>query len=171
MSKCSHILRILVLALCLPVLASCSGVKDIKVSSCSIMSITPNGLKALNAMLALGIDNPIMAFRIEDLDGEIKRGEISFATFSAGDLPVERKCVKVYPLSCSGAIDRSVSLLDMLKIAASGDFSDFTVNLNVRIKLKCGIGAKLHFKDIKVTDLMSSEVAAAYLDQINEALI
>lgn len=171
MLKKWHIFRIAVLALCLPVLAGCAGVKDIKVTSCSIMSISPNGLKALDAVLALGIDNPIMAFRIENLSGEIKRSESGFATFSAGDLPVQRKCEKVYPLSCSGSIDRSVSLIDLLKLAASQDFSEFTVNLNVKIKLKCGIGATLHFKDIKVTDLMDAEVAAAYLDQINQALI
>ena len=171
MGKLARILRIMVLALCLPALAGCSSVKDIEVTSCSIMSLSPSGLKALDAVLALGIKNPIMAFRIENLSGEIKRGEGGFATFSAGDLPVQRKCERVYPLSCSGSIDRSVSLMDLLKLAASKDFTDFTVNLNVKIKLKCGIGTTLHFKDIKVTDLMSTEVAAAYLDQINQALI
>ena len=171
MCKKSRIIRILILALWLPVLASCSGVKDIRITSCSIMSLTPNGLKSLGAVLALGIDNPIMAFDIQDLAVEVMRGESSFATFSAGELPVERKCTKVYPLSCSGAIDRSVPLMELLKLAATKDFSDFTVNMQARIKLKCGLGARLRFKNIKITDLISPEVAAAYLDQINDALI
>ena len=151
--------------------SSCSGIKDIKVTSCSIMSLSPKGLRSLDAMIALGIENPIMAFRISGLDGTILNAGSDFAYFSAGDLPVERRSSKVYPLACSGTISKDVKLTDLLKLAAFQDFSEFTINLSVRIKLKCGLGAKLHFNDLKVEELISSEEAAAWLEQISDVLI
>lgn len=163
-----------ILALCALMFSStgCAGVKDIKVTSCVVKSISLSGLKAVTGVLALGIENPIMGFTISDLSGVINKNGEEFATFEAGKLPVSRKSSKVYPLSCSGAISKNVGLMELMRLAGSKDFSDMTVDMSVKIKLKCGIGKTLHFKDLKVTDLMEPSVAAAYLDLIiNETMV
>lgn len=147
-------------------LTSCAGVKDIKLTSFAVKSISLSGLKSVNGVLALGIENPIMGFTISGLNGVVNRGGEEFASFSAGKLPVSRRSSKVYPLSCSGSISKNVGLLDLMKLAGTKDFSDMTVDLSLKIKLKCGIGKTLRFRDLKVTDLMEPEVAAACLEQI-----
>lgn len=146
--------------------SGCSTVKDIKVSSCAIKSLSLNGLKSVKAVLALGIENPVMGFTISDLSGVINNDGKEFATFSAGKLPVLRKSNKVYPLTCDGSIGKDVGLMDLMRLAGSKDFSAMTVDLSVKIKLKCGIGKTLKFKDLKVTDMMEPKVAAAYVEML-----
>lgn len=151
-------------------LTSCAGVKDIKLTSFAVKSVSLSGLKSVNGVLALGIENPIMGFTISDLKGVVNRKGEEFATFSAGKLPVSRKSSKVYPLSCSGSIAKNVGLLDLMKLAGSKDFSDLTVDISVKIKLRCGIGKTLRFKEMKVSELMEPEVAAACLELILDEL-
>lgn len=166
MTEMRRLLTILALSIALFASAGCSGVNDIKVTSCSIASVSPKGLKSLSALLMLGIENPIMAFTVSDLEGVINNNGREFATFEAGKLPVARKSSKVYPLTCSGSISKGVGLMDLIKLAGSKDFSGMTIDMKVKVKLKCGIGKTLRFKDLKVTDLMEPSVAAAYLDII-----
>lgn len=144
----------------------CARTKDFKVTSCSIASLTPNGLKSLKAVLKLGIANPMMNLTISNVNGVINNFGKEFATFEADKLPIERKSEKVYPLPCVGTIARDVGLVDLLKLAASQDFSGMTVDLSLKVKLKCGLGKTLRFKNIKITDLMEPSVAAAYLDLV-----
>ncbi len=160
------LLNILAVAVVTLVVGSCSSVKDIRISSCSIKSVSLNGLKSVKAMLSLGIDNPIMAFTISDLQGVINNNGTELATFSAGKLPVQRKSSKVYPLSCDGTIGEQIGLIDLMRLAGSRDFSGMTVDLSLRIKLRCGLGKTLKFKNLKVSDMMEPKVAAAYIETL-----
>lgn len=146
--------------------SACSSVKDINVSSFAVKSVSLSGLKAVKAVLALGIDNPTVGFTISNLNGVIKNNGNEFATFSAGKLPVLKRSNKVYPLSCDGALAKDVGLLDLMKLAGGKDFSGMTVDLSVKVKLKCGIGKTLRFKDLKVTDMMEPKVAASYVEML-----
>ena len=93
------------------------------------------------------------------------------SAFSAGKLPIAKKSEKVYPLSCSGALSNNVGLADLLKLAASRDFSQMTMDVTLKVKLKCGIGKTLKFKDIKISELMEPSVAAAWVDLIANELV
>jgi len=135
------------------------------------MSVSPQGLRSADAVLALGIHNPIAAFTIKGLEGTVRKGEQEFARFSAADLAVDRKCTKVYLVDCNGSLARSVSLMDLLKLASTKDFEGYAIDLSMKVKLKCGLGKTLHFNDMILTELMSADTAAAYLEQITEGLI
>ena len=167
-----RLFTIIALASVLVVAAGCSAADGFKVTSCSVASLTPSGLRAVKAVLKIGITNPMPALTISKVNGVIHDGDREVATFNAGKLSVDRRCSKVYPLACSGAISKEVGLGELLKIAATQDFESMTVDLTLKIRLKCGLGKTLRFKDIKVTDLLESDVAAAYLEMIiNEAFV
>ena len=152
--------------------AGCSTDKGLKVTSCSVASVTPSGLKALKAVLKVGIVNPMSNLTISRIDGVINNDGRELATFNTGKIKVAKRSNKVYPLTCSGAISKDVGLMDLLKIAGSQDFSGMTVDLSVKVRFMLGICKTFKFKDIKITDLMEPSVAAAYLDIIiNETMI
>ena len=163
--------RLVLVLLAVLSLAGCASVKDIAVTSCSVVSVSPQGLRSADAVLALGIKNPLMAFTIKGLDGTIHKGDQTFATFSTSSLAVDRKCTKVYLMDCTGSLDKSVSLRDLLKIAASRDFEGYAIDLTMNVRLRWGIGKTLHFNNLMITDLMSADVAAAYLKEITDCLI
>lgn len=141
-------------------------------TSCSVSSITPNGLKGIKAILDVGIINPMMNLTITKINGVINNNGQEFATFEAGKVSVPRKSEGVYPLPCSGVISKGIGLSDLLKLALNQNFDGMTVDMTVKVKLKCGLGKTVRIKDLKITELMEPKVAAAYLDLIiNETII
>ena len=81
------IFGILIVSLACAILSGCSGlskVKDIKVTSCGLESYSLKGLRSIDAVLAVGIDNPTFAFKVMDVSGTVKyNGEDTRRTRSA----------------------------------------------------------------------------------------
>lgn len=153
-------------ALVLFLAAGCTTEKGLNVTSCSVSSVTPNGLRALKAVLKVGIVNPMSNLTISRIDGVINDSGRELANFTTGKIKVARKSDKVYPLTCEGAIAKDVGLMDLLKYATNQDFSGLTVDLNVKVRFMLGICKTFRFKDLKITDLVEPSVAASYLDII-----
>ncbi|MDI9550429.1 MAG: LEA type 2 family protein [Bacteroidales bacterium] len=144
----------LLIILVLTALSACSRVKDIKITSCGVESFTPKGLRSVDAVLALGIDNPSIAFTIEGLDGVVKyRGE-ELAIYTADTVSVDRKSARVYDLPCSATLSDNMSLPRILSLMRKGNLEGFTTDIVAKVKLRSGVGTTLKFKDIDLQQLM-----------------
>lgn len=133
------------------VLSGCSGlskVKDIKVTSCGLESYSLKGLRSIDAVLAVGIDNPTFAFKVMDVSGTVKYNGEDFATYTADTISVDKKCSKVYDLPCTATLSDGVSLKRMMQIVKKGSLEGFTTDVTATVKLKSGAGTTLRFKDI-----------------------
>ncbi len=150
------IFGIFVALLACAVLSGCSGlskVKDIKVTSCGLESYSLKGLRSVDAVLAVGIDNPTFAFKVMDVSGTVKYNGEDFATYTADTVSVEKKCSKVYDLPCSATLSDGVSLKQLMQIAKKGDLEGFTTDVTATVKLKSGAGKTFKFKNIDLNKL------------------
>ena len=142
------IFGIFVALLACAVLSGCSGlskVKDIKVTSCGLESYSLKGLRSVDAVLAVGIDNPTFAFKVMDVSGTVKYNGEDFATYTADTVSVEKKCSKVYDLPCSATLSDGVSLKQLMQIAKKGNLEGFTTDVTATVKLKSGAGKTFKF--------------------------
>lgn len=138
------------------VLSGCSGlskVKDIKVTSCGLESYSLKGLRSIDAVLAVGIDNPTFAFKVMDVSGTVKYNGEDFATYTADTISVDKKCSKVYDLPCTATLSDGVSLKRMMQIVKKGSLEGFTTDVTATVKLKSGAGTTLRFKDIDLNKM------------------
>ncbi|MBQ6286860.1 MAG: hypothetical protein IJK73_04295 [Bacteroidales bacterium] len=149
-------LSLLAFIVILPSCGSLRKVKDIKVTSCGVESYSLKGLRSVNAVLALGIDNPAMAFKVTKLDGILKYKGEDFAFYTADTLDVERQCVKVYDLPCTATLSQGISLMQVLQIANNG-LEGFTTDIEAKVKLKNGAGKTLRFKDLDLQKIASQQ--------------
>lgn len=150
------IFGIFVALLACAVLSGCSGlskVKDIKVTSCGLESYSLKGLRSVDAVLAVGIDNPTFAFKVMDVSGIVKYNGEDFATYTADTVSVEKKCSKVYDLPCSATLSDGVSLKQLMQIAKKGNLEGFTTDVTATVKLKSGAGKTFKFKNIDLNEL------------------
>lgn len=150
------IFSIFVALLACAVLSGCSGlskVKDIKVTSCGLESYSLKGLRSVDAVLAVGIDNPTFAFKVMDVSGTVKYNGEDFATYTADTVSVEKKCSKVYDLPCSATLSDGVSLKQLMQIAKKGNLEGFTTDVTATVKLKSGAGKTFKFKNIDLNEL------------------
>ena len=138
------------------VLSGCSGlskVKDIKVTSCGLESYTLKGLRSIDAVLAVGIDNPTFAFTVMDVSGTVKYNGEDFATYTADTISVDKKCTKVYDLPCTATLSDGVSLIKMMQIVKKGNLEGFTTDVTATVKLKSGAGTTFRLKDIDLSKM------------------
>ena len=148
------ILGLLTFGLAVFCLSGCQEFKDIRVTSCSLVSLTPKGFRSADAVLALGVDNPAMPFRISDLKGEIVRDDVLAATFSAGTVSVEGRTQSVYYFPCSASIEENVSIMELAALAVSKDLTGYKLNIEFRVSPGNGKGRLMQFKDIEISDLV-----------------
>lgn len=148
------ILNLIVLGLAAVSLSGCQNIKDIKITSCRLVSLSPRGLRSADAVLEIGVDNPASAFTISDLKGEIFRDSGVAATFSAGTVNVEGKKEGVYDFPCTAALDGSVSLMELAALASSRDLSGYKVNIEFNVAVGNGKSRKMQFDNIEISDLL-----------------
>ena len=62
---------ILITAIISLLATSCGKIHEIGVNSYDIVSITPSGLRSIDAVIAVGIHNPTFAFKVTDICGTV----------------------------------------------------------------------------------------------------
>ncbi|MCR4859914.1 MAG: hypothetical protein K5910_04550 [Bacteroidales bacterium] len=149
---------ILVLFLACLLLAGCKGksYKDITVTSARIISIVPEGLTDLSALIELGIHNPTVGFEVTELDGLARYLGQDAVTVTADQLIVAGKSDKLYRIPLKGHIAEGFNPFQLLKLVGNESaLDDVTFTIRGRIALRGGIGKNIEFKDIPLGSLMS----------------
>jgi len=139
---------------CILLASGCSRIKQIKLLGFSVESVAPSGLRSLDAVLALHIENPAMQFQLTDLNGVLYYKGKDFANYSSEDITVKGKTTGVYDLPCSANLADGVSLMQVLSLIKDYDIEDFTTDASVRVTLKKGLSKVLKFEDVPIKDLM-----------------
>lgn len=151
--------------------SSCGRIKDFEVTSCALKSLSPSGMRGLDAVLALGIKNPTIGFTIKDINATVKQKGTDFAYFSANSLAVQRRSEQVYNVPCNGTLAKGTSIVNLLKLARTRDFTDFTVDIDVKFRALFGIArGTLHFKDYSLMDLLEAAGFAQDGEEIQQIL-
>ena len=148
------LVRLATVLLAVVLFAACGKVKDISVTSCDVKSISPNGLRAVDMVLGVGVNDPAMDFTVSDIEGELRNGESTVATFTGGPVEVHKKSDEIYDLPCAVKMGDNLSLFDMLSIVRTKDFSNMKIDVTAQVRLKNGISKTLKYNDLSVQELM-----------------
>lgn len=144
--------------MCCLFLGSCSKTyKDIKVTSFDIVSITPKGLDAVDAVIDVGIDNPIMGFELFNAVASVKMKGVECIQLFSDQLVLEGHSEKVYRIPLHGKLSSSFNPLELLTIVKDMDFSQFTMDAKARVNLRGGIGKDIDIKDIKLEKFLKKQ--------------
>ncbi len=156
--RTNRIIRVLPFVLAALLACSCgiNKYKDIKITSFAVESVTPTGLKGLDAVVELGVDNPAPSFNIMNLEADIFRDSTHLARFGAENLAVEARCEKVYRIPVSGQIDPSLSLLNLMVLASNFRSEEYRVSVKAKAMI-AGIGKELAFDDIPLERLLKKK--------------
>ena len=148
----------LLLLLCLSLLlAGCKdrGFQDIAVTSVRLVSIIPEGLTGVSAELEVGIHNPTLAFRVEDLTGAAKFQGQEALLLSADPLDVAARCDSLYLIPLRGRVDGDFNPLRLLRLlGGEAGFDDITFDIRARASLRSGLGKNIEMLDIPLSSLL-----------------
>lgn len=145
---------IAILCFCILILSGCSkSYKDIKVTSFEVISITPKGLNQVDALVDVGIYNPIVGFEVTDVLGVLKMEGDPCVRISTDQLTISGKTEKVYRIPLHGELEPGFNPLSLLKVVQTMDFSSFTADVNGKVSLRGGIGKTISMTNLKLGEL------------------
>ena len=145
--------------LCITLICGCSkGVSDIKVTSFDIVSLTPQGLSAVDAVMDVGIDNPLIGFTLSDIKGIVKMDGTPCMTITSQPVTLEGKSDKVYRIPLTGVLSGAFNPFQLLDLVKDKDLSRFKVDATAKVILPGGISKNLEFKDLAVEKLLNSQL-------------
>ena len=140
-----------ILALCALLLSGCSkSVKEIRVTSFEVVSVTPVGLTRFVATVEAGIDNPFASLLVEDFEGHLKLDGQECLDVSAGELLLEGRCDKTYAIPFEASLSEGFSPFRILPILSDPDPLRLSVDISARASLRSGVGKTFEFKDIPI---------------------
>lgn len=138
-------------------LTGCGGagqIKNIKVTSMSLDSVMPAGLRAVTATVSVGVDNPAMQFTLEDIEGVLYHKGKELVGYTAEPVTVRRKSAETYPVSLTAQLTDGSSLFRLLGLVADHDPADFTTDIRATVRLRSGVKKHLDYKNIPITDFL-----------------
>ena len=139
-------------------LCGCSKTyKDIKVTSFDIVSVTPKGLNQVEAVVDVGLSNPIVGLRVTDLTGTLMMAGDPCLSLRIPELDVQGRMDKVYRIPVTGTIQPGFNPLSLLSIAQSMDLSSFTADLQGRVWLG-KVGKNLELKNLKIGQMVGNKL-------------
>lgn len=138
-------------------LCSCgvSKVRDMSLTSVGIMYIVPTSARSMDAKLELGINNPAMAFAVQEVTGTVRYNDKELAHFMTGPMQLEGKTEQVYELPCTITLAEGASLLDILIVASKGNLKGLKADVDIYAALKKNgvLRAPFRFRDLDLHEL------------------
>ena len=157
MNPMKRALTFLLLALAL-VLSGCQGkrLQDVRITSARIISIVPQGLTDLDALVEVSVHNPSVPFEVTNLIGLARFEDMDMLTVSADQLIVEGHADKTYQIPLKGHIEEGFNPFRLLRLLGDeASLDDVTVSFKARVALRGGIGKNIEMVDIPIVDLLN----------------
>ena len=157
MNPVKRVVTFLLLALAL-VLSGCQGkrLQDIKVTSARIVSIVPEGLTDLSAVVELGIHNPSVALVLTDIIGVVRYEDMDILSVSSEQVDIDGHADKLYQIPLRGHIEEGFNPFRLLRLLGSdSSLDDATVSFKGRVALRGGIGKNIEMVDIPLSTLLN----------------
>ena len=140
------------------VLSGCQGrrLQDIKVTSARIVSIVPQGLTELNAVVEVDIHNPSVALEVSDIVGTAHFGDMDILTVSADRLVIDARTDRAYQVPLKGHIEEGFNPLRLLRLFGDeASLDDIKVSYKARISLRGGLGKTIEMEDVPLSTLLT----------------
>ncbi|MBO4476204.1 MAG: hypothetical protein J5737_05755 [Bacteroidales bacterium] len=148
-------IRLLIAAATAVCLCSCANsFKDIKVTSFDLVSVSPKGLSALDASVAIGVDNPTVQVTLTKMYAIVKMDGEPCLHFTADDVTLAPRSQEIYEIDVHGNIDGAFNPFQILTLFKGSSLDPLTVDVWFRGVLKNGFGKDFEYKDIPVKDLI-----------------
>ena len=150
---------IVLLAVSILFLCSCSRYEDIEINDVDIVKVEMVSMARYNISLAVEVDNPSgLTFTIMDVDGSVFRNGDKFADIIV-EQPMKIRAHKVEDVSveCTVAVSDPLALLAVGLSYKNLDLSQFTLTIEGTVKW-ANVKKTVKFKDLSLQELFSTYV-------------
>ena len=142
------------LAAMLVFLAGCQKIKDIRITSAKVTSLSVKGLKGADVSLAVGVFNPSVQISVSEIDGEVKHSGKVLGRVAVAPIVLKPKSQEKYNIEATVRIAEGATLRDLMMFADVRKLGECTVDVSVLAKIKGGGKRRLAVNDIPLKELL-----------------
>lgn len=142
------------MALCLAGCKDIQNIKNIKVTSVAVETVSPNGLRGMTVWLAVGVDNPSFHVDLSEINGALKLSGKVLGRVTMDPFTLHGKSAEIYHLKAAVTIEPGVTLSELAALLDMKTLNQCMVDVSARATLKNGLSKVLNFNDIPVKDLL-----------------
>ena len=135
-------------------LSGCKNVRDIRVTSVELESISTRGLKSVDIFIKVGVDNPAKQVSFSEIEGSLMHsgkviGKLAMDSFSLG-----AKTSDVYTLKANVALAKGAGLKELMLLASPDALNVCTVDVSAKAAYGKGKPMPVKLKDIPLKELL-----------------
>lgn len=135
-------------------LGGCKNIKDVRVTSFKLDSIAPQGLTGLGADFTIGISNPAVQVRLEDIEGVLKRSGKVLGRLTIDPFEIQARSDMEYHLKGDLRLGEDANLKDLLQLLDASVLDEYVVDISAKARHKSGVAAPIAINDIPLKKLL-----------------
>ena len=150
-----RVTRLLIIALAALCLVSCSkSFKDIRLTSCELVSASPRGLSGFDAVLNVGVDNPAPQVTLSGAYAVVKMDGKPCLYLSTADFTLKPRKEMIYQIALQGTLDSEFNPFMLLALLKEQNWELMTADVYFRGELAGGLGKQFEYTDIPLKNLL-----------------
>jgi hypothetical protein len=153
----NFIILIGILAFVLSSLTGCRKYEQITITSGEIESVAMDGLKAVDVVLCLEIDNPAGKVIVESAEGIVRHFGKVIGKVTLAPIALLPRRTAGYHVKAHIELDRGMKMMDVLSLAAPGKIEEMTVDLSFYGKAG-GVVVKRNINDVPLKKLLEKTI-------------
>ena len=151
--KSTNILYLLLFTFML-CMTGCKDIKDIRVTSVQVESLSPRGFKSMDVFLSVGVDNPAKQVKVSEIEGDLMSSGKVIGKLAVDPFVLAAKSSEVYGLKANVALAQGAGLKELMILASPGGLDGCTLDISAKAAYGKGAAMPLKFKDIPLKELL-----------------
>ena len=134
------------------VFSGCSSYRDIRIGTCKVESISPVGLKAVDAGLSIDVYNPAREITVSGISGTVYYEGAEIGFFEAPEVVVPGKTSSKVSFDVRATLSSSLNLIQIMSMASGFKAERLTLDISMTVGVKGGLKKKFDFEKLPVSD-------------------
>lgn len=136
--------------------SGCGNIRDIRVASADIESVSLQGMRSVAAAISATVSNPARGMEISEVEGTVYHKGTEIGIFNTDPIDIEGRTDSTYQIHAVLSLSPSVSPLSLLSALSGLDINDFSISVSAKVKMKCGIKKRVSTGRIPLKYLMEN---------------
>ena len=135
-------------------LTGCKDVKDIKVTSVEVESISARGLRSVDIFLKVGVDNPAKQVRVSEIEGSLVQSGKVIGKLAMDPFILAAKSSEIYNFKANVSLAQGAGFKDLMLLASPDGLDGCTVDVSAKAAYGKGAAMPVKMKDIPLKELL-----------------
>jgi len=135
-------------------LTGCKGVKDIRVTSVNVVSVSPKGFRSMDLVLSVGIDNPTKQVQVSDIEGSLVHSGKIIGRMVADPVTLAARTSQIYAFKANVSLAQGAVLKDLMVLMQPEALEDCTVDVSFKARYGKNATVPLKLKDKPLKELL-----------------